>query len=348
MTSMQTKLQEFDELLANAKKVLITSHISPDLDAGCSSLAMLAYLEKQYTELDASIVLTSRDGRPYSWEFIADAEKIMWVEELADVFDDYDTVIFMDANNLGRFSNDSERLSINGKTTICIDHHPGEPDEFDLNLSRLDVPSAAQLVYELFFSTNKQFLSKSVSETIMLGILSDTGGLKFIKSEQVRTFSVVAELIKLFDLNIQALELKLSSIGPKSLEVFTHLLNNQEYKEAKNGNNFSGSYIDPEFAENYLGAELSEGNNTYKFAVLGKIKGCGWGFVLKKATEDTFSIAFRSTPGSVNVRLLAQKFDGGGHDLAAGGAVKSNKDIKEVFDDLLEEFSKLDLEIVLP
>ncbi len=343
------KREEFNRYIQEAEKIVILGHLGPDLDAGCSCLVVSQYLNKYFPQKHVEVLLTSGGAEPLDWQFLNFFEQIKWTEEVAESINEFDVAIFMDANGVHRFSRRPESIDMQRLKSICIDHHPGEADNFDLNLSDLAAPSATQIAYEIFFREQLTEMSTELAQVVMIGIMADTGTFKFIKPDQTKTFTIVGELVERFGLDIQGLELNLSQISSQGLKVFTHLLQNQQNIELAEGKGFSASYIDPEFTKEFTSGEIAEGYEAYKFKILRQVKGYRWGFVIKRISDTECRLSFRSTPGSVNVRLIAEHYDGGGHNLAAGGTVyDSSNNIKDVFEAVINEISSMDLKIVLP
>ncbi len=81
------------------------------------------------------------------------------------------------------------------------------------------------------------------------------------------------------------------------------------------------SFLPISTLDKYSVPEVKKAGETYKLNILRQIKGHNWGFVITPNSKKQLGISFRSTPGGPNVRLLANKLGGGGHDLAAAGKI---------------------------
>lgn len=166
-------MEQLNTILSSAKKVFITSHLKPDPDALGSLLGVYDYVVKKYPQVTIDAYLTGEADLTFT--YLKSFNKIKWVEDVADFVSDYDTLIFVDASTISRFTDFAEKIELGKYQSICIDHHKNPPDSFTLNLSDSNKPAASQLVYELLFRNNKDLLDPGVAEVLLTGIMGDTG-----------------------------------------------------------------------------------------------------------------------------------------------------------------------------
>jgi len=95
-------------------------------------------------------------------------------------------------------------------------------------------------------------------------------------------------------------------------------LKNREEILVDNWPKFSHSHLDMSDVLNNKDVAVSGGSSQFVSYYLTGIKGATWGFMIKPKKEGYYTASFRSTPGSVNVRMICEHFGGGGHNLAAG------------------------------
>src|SRR3990167_6708659 len=61
--SMSNEVEEFKQLLVSSKKILVTSHISPDPDAVCSTLLLGTALKTNYPDKNTEMVLEEHPAK---------------------------------------------------------------------------------------------------------------------------------------------------------------------------------------------------------------------------------------------------------------------------------------------
>jgi phosphoesterase RecJ-like protein len=337
-------LNKAKNLIGAADKILITSHVFPDDDAIASSLAMFGYLES----IGKHPRLRFTNNETSHWSFLPRADMIEWCEDIASEINSFDLVIFLDGNTLSRFSNRASEIGLTKFKSICVDHHKGEPDNFTLNLSDLGAASTSQLIYKYFVKQDSE-LTKLLAETILLGIMGDTGTFRYINFSNVEAMKIAIDLIETGRLDVQSLDLHMSQIRPQVTKVLAVLLENTETVDLEGGQGYSYSYLPMEALQKYDLTEVKEAVAKYKFGFLRQLQGYNWGFVISPDSEEQFGISFRSTPGSPMVRDFAIQFGGGGHDLAAAGQYNFNEQgelsARELADKVIEIIQNSKLEI---
>jgi bifunctional oligoribonuclease and PAP phosphatase NrnA len=323
-------MSDFDSILRKSKKVLITSHIKPDFDAVCSATSMYDYLSKVYTDKEYEMAITSEIN--HSFSSVKHIEKIKWVRDIADIVNEFDTIIFLDGNSRYRFSNEPEKIDLTRFKTICLDHHPNVADKFDLDLSNVMQSAATAIVYKLFFRNKKELIDREIAKTLLLGIIADTGTFKYLDQNRSETLIYAKELLDIAQTDIQILEMPMTQMSSNEFELIKVLMDNTKNMEMDSVPEFTYSFIPLKLFGKYTGAEIKNASDKYKIFYLRQIDNCKWGFVVTPDSENKFSISFRSTPGNVNARNLATAFGGGGHIFAAGGHAEVDGEIKESID----------------
>lgn len=309
---------KFDELVNKSSNILITSHKNPDPDAVCSTLAIYSYIKKYHPKKGAKIVMSTSTFSP-EWNYAAGIDNIEWVEDIADYLKGVDLVIFLDGNQLSRFSSNDQKIDLKDFKSICIDHHPGEPDNFNLNLSDVSSSATCQIIADILFDS-KSKPSKDVAETLLIGILSDSGSFRFVTYENSSVLETAKRLIDVAKTKVQTLQLKVDQIDEIEIDLMKTLLENTTNVKLKKLPGMTYSFLPKSVLPKDINDNIvSDAHHRYMFYFLRLVKDHPWGFVVIPRPDGVFRISFRSTPGAPNVRLLANEFDGGGHDLAAGG-----------------------------
>jgi len=317
----------FDKLSSNARSVAIMSHMNPDDDSISSVLTLYSHLTHSYPNKTIDIVYSGdREGR---WSYFENFDKIQFVPDESINLDSYDLFIGVDACQYGRFIRNVSALQKYTGKIVFIDHHVATPDACELALVKPEYPACAHLLYDIFYAKNS-FDSARLPETIILGILGDTGSFRFIKPQQSAVFSVAERLVREGNFDIQDLLSKYSGYSENILFVIQELVCNISYKEIAGWPRFMYSYLSREFI-----AEHHVTDNTISSAAgifVGQygtaITECSWTMTFTARQTGDVSVSMRSRPGSVNVRLIGQQMGkGGGHDRAGGAKFVSNDNV---------------------
>lgn len=321
---------DFHKIIEPASKIAITSHMGPDDDSISSVLSVYFILTEKYPEKQVRIIYSAEE-RNDRWSYFENFDKIEFVQEVADELTDIDVLIGLDASVYSRFSKSEDKLkSFSGKK-ISIDHHANASDEFDLLLVDSNSSSNSELLYWIFFA-NRASIPPRIAEVILLGILGDTGNLRYINSNQVSAFEVVSRLVAEGNIDIAYLESHYSSMPYETFVVMKELMKNAEIHEVEGWPKFFSSYVGSGYIEKYNPTDLaiSSARNIFIASYGTRITGVSWGIVATSQNGGNVKVSLRSQKNSVNVRLLVEEMGiGGGHDRASGGQYKSENGVAE-------------------
>ena len=160
-------IDNFNELLDNARTVGISGHIRPDGDCVGSCLAVYNYIVTYYPNIEAHVYL---DPIPNIFKFLTNSDKI------EDVHTDYsdtnfDLFIALDCSE-GHRLGDVLPLFEGAKQTVCIDHHFTNGGFADYSYIIPDDSSTCELVFNQF---GRDKITKEIAECLYTGIIHDTG-----------------------------------------------------------------------------------------------------------------------------------------------------------------------------
>ncbi len=323
----QTKIEQFRtnffELADSAQNILITSHMGPDDDSISSVLSLYFILQEKYPEKSIRIVYSSE--RNDRWNYFENFEKIEFVTEIADVMTDVDLLIGLDANIYSRFSKAPERLQHMECKKIAIDHHGHPPDQFDLLFVEPSISSNSENLYTLFYS-DRESIPPRIAEVILLGILGDTGNLRFINPQQVSAFPIVSRLVVEGSIDIAYLESKYSTYSQEVFTVMQELMRNTTFIVVEGWPTCLCSVLPREYIEKNSvdDVTISSARNIFIATYGTRISATGWSIVLTAENDGDVKASLRSLRDSINVQVLVQSMGiGGGHDRAAGARFTS-------------------------
>ncbi|MBI5906817.1 DHH family phosphoesterase [Candidatus Saccharibacteria bacterium] len=318
--------QELLSYIKNAQRILVTSHVSPDPDAICSSLLLANTIKANFKDKS---VFISLENEPDALSFLHGYDRIEF-KSLADSIkkNSPQLLIAVDSPNIKRCTRGGidavmQNLTALGTKTVGIDHHqPDNSDVFDLYLNKTG-PAAVQEIYEVCFDELKLIKPSGYAETTMFGLYSDTGGFVYKNTRPRRTFKLVADLID-EGVNLESIHNKLHSYTSDHLKVLGELATN-----VSGGKDYTYTYVSDDFYKQWQndGKSPTVLRTACKMFVddyIRNIDGRLWGFIVYQNPllgEDGYSVSLRSVGGIVDVSAVAKKLGGGGHKPAAAAEV---------------------------
>ena len=329
----------FREKVINANSIVITSHLSPDDDSISSTLLIYFYLTKYLRIASGNIKLIITGEKSERWEHFNGFDKIKFVDDLGKHLEEVEVLIMLDGSGWKRFIKSDKPRGFKGYT-ICIDHHPNPANKFDLHLLAENYVSTAEIIYKLFLKEER--IDKDLAEIIFLGVWGDTGGLRFVNSNETSAFETIKRVVEIGNINIQTLTSKYMKIDFRLFNIISKLMSNTKIMNIKGWPPFQVASIDKDFINKgkYHENEVTEGYHIYIDRYVRMLKGADWGFVSVPKKDGYCYFSFRSLPGSVNVRLLAEDFAGGGGHDRASGAKLEEQDVTKSLKSLYSWMSK--------
>ena len=315
----------FKSLLDSAENILITSHKSPDGDAIGSAVAFSRFVSKYgknnhvlLPDAPAANLRSFLEGVPYSY-----------FEDFSLSEIQYDLMICLDYNHPFRVGEEMESLVLEMDVPkVMIDHHPNPTEFFDLTISRPEVCSTAQLLFEVLQECKlDDYIDKNASEALYLGIMMDTGSFRF-PNVTAKTHDVLKELLsngveaytiheRVFDQNTkERVLLRSYAISNK----FVHIA----------GTPIAFISLTHQELERF---KYQKGDTEGIVNIPLSIHGISISVFMKENEDGNVKMSFRSKGEYVVNDFAGKYFEGGGHKYAAGGF--SRNSIEKTIDKLI-------------
>jgi bifunctional oligoribonuclease and PAP phosphatase NrnA len=309
------QIEILKQRISSANNILITTHTGPDGDAVGSSLGFYHYLNNKCKNVKV-VVPTVVPGF-LTWlslsELILVHEKKR--EESEAAARDADLIICLDFNETKRAGRYQSLIDDSSAYKVLIDHHLGEPQWPDLNLSVVGASSTCELVFDVLYELegrSMDFLTRELAECIYTGLLTDTGNFQF-SATTPKVHLLAAHLMEAGVKPDEVHNFVNNSFTENRLKFFGYCIN----KKLKFVNDKKLAYMfvsSKELKEFNIQAGGTEGlvNEPMKIESVDIS-------VLFKQDEDRIKISFRSKR-DIDVSKFASKyFEGGGHLNASGG-----------------------------
>lgn len=299
------------ELLKKSNDILIVSHNRPDGDA-CGSMAALE-IALAATGKKVSCLLLSPLPQWYSFIFPTSPEVLgetVTSQQLNDgSFFDGDLVILVDVNCRNQLEGFVDYLEQKKQPVLVIDHHVTSDALGDIEIVDTKAAAAGIVVYDLL--TRDGFpIDRNVAEALFLAISTDTGWFRFGNTDN-RTLAVVARLT---ECGANPAKLYHEIYENFSVEKFSLMVKMLQSIQI----HFDGRYVEQQITQKdfqQTNATASDSENLIDECR--RIKTLQAAALFVELADGKVKCSLRST-GSIDVRLIAQKFGGGGHKAAAG------------------------------
>jgi phosphoesterase RecJ-like protein len=287
--------------ISESRKIAITSHLRPDGDSICTSLAL--YFMGKLLGKDFSII--NNDNTPFPFNHYPDIEKIQ-IGQISP--QEHDVIILLECANVAR----SGQLHIDKSFKINIDHHYSNDYYADINWVDPEASAVAEMAYKLGKRLNIQFADQ-IANHLYCGIVSDTGSFQF-SNTNAEAFRVCYELVNLGASPIQVSEMLFNNNPPEKIKLLGLVLSTLQINE-------SGEIAVITMFKEYLDSLNLREIDTEDITTLTRsIQGLKMVLFFKEITKDTYRVSLRSK-GAANAAMIAEHFGGGGHRHAAGFTV---------------------------
>lgn len=315
-----SNLLKAKELVEGAKTIGLVGHLRMDPDSfGC----VLGLQESLHRAGKKVVIFSEEKMIP----FVANASGQTNYEPQSE-YQKIDLIIVCDTAVMERIAAPKISEEIKKIPGIVIDHHATEVSRLSNFIYLVEIrASASELCYE-FVKECGLPLSKKAANYFYVGLISDSNDLKYSSVTQ-KTRELEKQILNSADEDIRERIMEAGEKDRKFKEAF--------YKHCFN-NTFESKKYDAVITkvkkEDLLKFNMEEsiGSQLANF-VEEQVEDKASFVFMEMLGEDKIKVSMRSNKTGLNVREIAEKFGGGGHDLAAGFSVS-----KEI-DTLIKEFS---------
>ncbi len=286
------------ERLANARSILIASHVRPDGDAIGSLLGLGLALQ----QAGKNVQMVLADSVSSSFRHLEGANQIK--TKIDGAFDTFVTVDCADYKRTGKPFESLDQPDIN------IDHHITNEKFGKLNLIEgEEVATAAILTNHLPVWGYK--ITKPIAAALLTGIITDTLGF--------RTPNVTPEALRqaatLMETGVDMPELYMRGLVRRSYEATRYWGGGLSKLQRKDGIVWGTLTLEDRKIAGYSGNDDADLIN-----VISSIDNFKVGMIFVEQ-KDSVKISWRALEPGIDVSPIAQHFGGGGHAAAAGADV---------------------------
>lgn len=313
MTELFQNFNKLKRLIAEAGRILLSSHQKPDGDAIGSMLALAYYFE----DIKKEYLCFAPEKLIDRYYFLPGVEKI---SNHLDNPAEYDLIILVDAGDIKRTSIFPYLQKINKKEIkiVNLDHHltclNNWQEKVALNIINLDVSSVSEIIHQ-FFDYLKIKINKEKATNLLTGILTDTSCFSNLGTT-ISSFSAAAELLNKGANLKKICDNTLKNNNVISLRLWGRALARLE-KNEKTGV-VTSIITRKDIEECEAEEESTEGISNF----LNFLSEAKFTLLFKEEKDGIIKGSLRTTRDDVDVSKIAAFFGGGGHKKAAGFSVK--------------------------
>lgn len=304
--------------IKSAKNILLHLHPSPDPDSIGSTLALYHFI----SSLEKSVTLIGGDSDHKNHHNIFPGINSILNKNFFEInIHEFDLFLILDSSDPSQVSKLGDVASaIRNIKTIVIDHHPTNKQYGDINIVLPDHTSTSEIIFDLF-KIWKCKLTTKISICLFLGIYGDTSGFTNLNttSQSMMKSSVLAKFIPnlstlIFESqnNSSVEEMEFIKLGLNNNKLF---FNNQVAISLISLDDLKKHNLD---SRSINKVKLSE---TLRKCVDWKV--C---IAMVETEYNSFGLSIRSRNQNYDVSKIALDFSGGGHKVASGGVIKSDRD----------------------
>jgi phosphoesterase RecJ-like protein len=290
------------DFLKRAKRVLITSHSSPDGDAIGSELGMMELVER----LGGSARVVNRDPHPASLAFLPGLDRIAVAERLPGGFaNDFDLAVALECPGLDRPGLAGlDRLPI-----LNVDHHLANERYGALDFLDEEAPAVGEMVLAMAEAAGLR-PSPAMATCLYTALVTDTGDFRYSNATP-RAFAAAARLTAAGAAPHVIAEGLHEHVPARVVRLTAAVLGTLELLA---GGRLAMIACDRAM----LAAAGAQAQDTESLINIPRaIDGVEVAALIKDFTADGVRVSLRSR-GAVDVQAVASRFGGGGHRNAAG------------------------------
>lgn len=199
LSSLQSQIDQFHDLVKSHQTFLIIGHSNPDGDCLGSMLGLGRWLEKQGKEVRYT---ASRQHSP-------SLNRVWWSDRISYVTNnpwytrfDSDVIICIDHSSYSQRSDAQSYFQehITNQIIVCIDHHLDASIVCQYSLIDTSASSATELLRELlnYLDPHKEYIDSTIASLCYLGLVTDTWWSWWFMREKnsIRSFENALSMIK--------------------------------------------------------------------------------------------------------------------------------------------------------
>ncbi|MFQ6607088.1 MAG: bifunctional oligoribonuclease/PAP phosphatase NrnA [Fidelibacterota bacterium] len=313
---------EIHNLIQDAKRILLSTHVNPDGDGLGSEAALYYWFQKQGK--DCRILNPS--GLSEEYQQVFDFTKFEEYDQAAhrDWLSEVDLAMIFDIGEFNRLQELGQDLKDLGITTVSIDHHPHRnPNGFMYTVHDLSASATGYLIYEYMRYASEQageelILDHREAEGLYVALMTDTGSFRYSNTTP-EAHEMARDLIRqgvepyvLYAALYESSPIERMKLLGAALETITLAA--------------GGALAWFKVTQDMMWRIGAKSEHIDGFTdMVRSVKGAEVALMFHEQGKERCRINFRSK-GKIKINALARKLGGGGHEFAAGATLHMSLD----------------------
>lgn len=301
----QETITQFEEVVLNAKNILLLTHKNPDGDALGSMLALYFALDR----VGKKVTPACADPAPEIYKFLPGSERI--VNEFSAT--EFDLVIVLDCGDTHqtKLVETKPELWDGSRTVIKIDHHALATDWGDIKIVHPEVCATSFILTNIFEKLGVK-IRPDMATCLLTGLSTDTGSFKHSNTDP-EVLRMAAQLLK-YGANLPVVSKNIYRTTPIStMKLWGRILNT--LKQTKEGVTLAVAQKKDFIETNANEAELAGVVDYVNAVPNAKFS------ILLSERNGQVKASLRTQREDVDTAKIASAFGGGGHVKASGFAI---------------------------
>lgn len=190
------KIRRLASLVDDARRIAITTHLSPDGDAMGSSLALARVLGNMGKDVNVIVPdqpLQQLMTLPGAKDVVVGSR---YPDFAAGLFAKADLIVCLDFNELKRVDRLAPFVQASKAARVMIDHHLDPSDFADTVISHPEMSSTCVLLFRVLCRLELfNLIDKEAAECILAGMMTDTGNFSY-NANDPDVYIIEAELVR--------------------------------------------------------------------------------------------------------------------------------------------------------
>ena len=315
--SITKEFIHFKQLVTDAKRILISTHVQPDGDGLGAETALFHYLKRARK----SVRIYNPDPLPKRYKFLDPKGEILLGPGQVELWDHCDLWIIVDTNDPRRLGKLWNELPLRAKKIVFLDHHPDIMPQENLHyppnamvVSDHHSSSIGELLYQLFKELDLTTINEDMALGLYVSVMTDTNSFRYSRTTP-ESHRIAAEMITLGVNPEEVYQAIYSSKDLSHIQLLGILL--QSTKVSKSGK-LAWMEMDLELRKKFK----ATADDTMSFLnILLVLKDAEVVCIFREEDDGDLTRVSIKSKGRVVINKIAMELGGGGHDYAAGLAL---------------------------
>lgn len=310
MSNYKRAIDQISRALENSKDLYLSSHIDPDGDSIGSLMSLGLALE----QLGKNVHFIKTDTIPKTFNFLPQIDRIKDYNDINP-----DILFILDSGNKDRIGEYEKYIELS-KVVVNIDHHLDNNNYGDINLVDDSRASTGEIVFDLIEGLNLEF-NKDIASYLYTAISMDSGSFTYDKVNS-RTHDIISRLIKE---DIDKTNININLYQNRSMSATKLFIEGLSTMKTYENDKIATIKVTQDMVGKNK-ANIEDTNGLISF--IRDIDTVEVAALLKEMENKEVKISLRSK-SYVNVSAIGNKFNGGGHNRAAGCTIYEDIDSAE-------------------